>query len=63
VTRLLKARIVEKEEAATATQWRSKQFFTATNKHGTIEKLMRVVFSVQSTPRLYNEDQQEKLAS
>jgi hypothetical protein len=52
----LKAGIVE-EEAAIARQRHGKHISTAMNKHETIEELLEAVFSMQSAPRLYNEDQ------
>jgi hypothetical protein len=59
VTWWLKALIVEQEEAPIFRQWHSKHISAATIEHATIEELLEVVFSVQSMPRLYSEDQWE----
>jgi hypothetical protein len=42
-----------------ARQQLSKCISAAMNQHATIEELLEVVFSMQSLPRLYNEDQQQ----
>jgi hypothetical protein len=54
---------VEREEAAIAMQQHSEHVSAAMNQHATTEELLEVVFSVWSTPRLYSEDEQEKLVS
>jgi hypothetical protein len=48
---------------AVARQWHGKQVSMATNTPTTIEEWWEGVFSVQSMPRLYNEDQQDKLVT
>jgi hypothetical protein len=53
----LKARIVEWEETATARQQLGKQAPPAMNKQATTEELLEAVFSMQSVPRPYSEDQ------
>jgi hypothetical protein len=57
VTPWLKVGIVEKEEAAIARQRSVKQVSAATNQHLPIEEVLEAVFCMQSTPRLYSEDQ------
>lgn len=47
------------EEMITARQWFGKHVPVALNIH-TTEKLLEVVFSMQSIPRLYNKDQWDK---
>jgi hypothetical protein len=54
----MKARTVEPEEMIIARQWFGKHVPVAMNIHTT--ELLEVVFSMQSMPRLYNEDQQDK---
>jgi phosphosulfolactate phosphohydrolase-like enzyme len=44
--------------AVIAVQWHGKHVSAATNQHATIEEVLKMVFSLQSVPRLYNEDQQ-----
>jgi hypothetical protein len=52
-------RIVEPEEI-TVTWIMAQQTCSHSNRYGT-EKLLEAVFSMQSTPRLHNKDQQDKL--
>jgi hypothetical protein len=54
---------VEQEEVAIARQRSSKRVSAAMNQHTTIEELLEGVFSVWSAPKLYNEDQREKLVT
>jgi hypothetical protein len=54
---------MEQEEAAIARQRRGKHVSAATNQHATIEGVLEAVFSVWSVPRLYSEDQREKLVT
>jgi hypothetical protein len=54
---------MEQAEVAIAKQWHGKHVSTAVNQHATIEELLEAVFSMQSVPRLYSEDQWEKLVS
>jgi hypothetical protein len=64
MTWLLKARIVERIDAAVARQWCSKKHVSAAvNQHATIEELLVVVFLMQSVPRLYSKEQWEKSIS
>jgi hypothetical protein len=51
------------KEAAIARQQRGKHISATTNQHETVEELFESVFSVWSAPRLYSEDQWEKLVS
>jgi hypothetical protein len=43
-------------DAAIARQRSGKHFSATTNKPATIEESLEVVFSMRSSPRLYNED-------
>jgi hypothetical protein len=63
VTQWPKAGIAEQEDAATDRQRHHKHISAETNRHATKEELLGVVFSVWFTPRLYTEDQREKLIS
>jgi hypothetical protein len=45
---------------AIARQQLSKHITVAMNMHSTIEELLEAVFSMQSVPRLRNNDQQDK---
>jgi hypothetical protein len=56
----MKPRTAEPEEMITARQWFCKHIPVAMNIHTTTEALLEVVFSMQSTPRLYNMDQWNK---
>jgi hypothetical protein len=42
-----------------AKQWRSKHIYAAVNQPSTVEELLKMVIPMWSTPRLYNEDQQQ----
>jgi hypothetical protein len=59
----LKAGIVERIDAAISRQWNDEHVSAAKNQHATIAELLEAVFSMQSLPRLYGEDQREKLIS
>lgn len=54
---------MEHKQVAIARQWFSKYISAAKNKHEILEEQSGMVFSVQSALGLYNESQQEKLAS
>jgi hypothetical protein len=54
---------MKQEQAAVARQQCGRHISTVTNQDITKEELLGVVSSVQSTPKLYNEDQREKLVS
>jgi hypothetical protein len=47
------------EDTAVASQWHCKHISVEMNQHTTIEELLEVMFSMQSAPRLYKEDQQQ----
>jgi hypothetical protein len=53
---LLRARIVESQEAAIARELNGKQVCAIMNTHVTIEELLGAVFSARSVPRLYKVD-------
>jgi hypothetical protein len=53
----MKARRVEKEEAAVTRQQHCKHVSPAMKKHR-IDELLEAVFPIRSTPRLYEEQQQ-----
>jgi hypothetical protein len=53
--------MVEQEGVVIARQQHGKHVSAAKNQHSTIEELLEVVFSVWSVPRLYSEDQWNKL--
>jgi hypothetical protein len=59
----LKAGIVEGINSAIERKRRGKHVSAARSKHATIEKLLEVMFAMRSAPRLYNEDELEKLVS
>jgi hypothetical protein len=61
VTCLLKARIVEREEMAAATEWLGKHASVATDMHAAIDKLLEVTFSMYSVPRPYTVDEPNSL--
>jgi hypothetical protein len=54
----LKTGIVEPEKMSVARQHFSKHIPVAMNIH-TMEKLLEAVFSMQSVPKLYGEEQQD----
>jgi hypothetical protein len=56
VTWRLKARIVEREETAIASQRLGEHAPAATDAHATMEELVDAVFSMRSVPRQYSED-------
>jgi hypothetical protein len=53
VTCPLKPRIMESEEPAVASERLSKHVFLATDMRTTIQELLEAVFSVRSTPAMY----------
>jgi hypothetical protein len=55
-----KARIVE-PETAVVRPWLNKLASTVMNQHTSTKELLETVFSMQSMPRLYSEDEQGKL--
>jgi hypothetical protein len=54
---------VEPEKTSIASQWHGKRVLVAMNTHATIEEPWEAVFYMRSVPRLYNEDQGDKLVS